>query len=85
MTMALNTWIFPGCGGDRPLHDDGERVGEATPGSTIAVPMGHAFFRPQGAIEISHGGAFNLGLATAPVVFQRLPWGVVFGTAGLLL
>jgi SNF family Na+-dependent transporter len=85
MTMALNTWIFSGCGGDRPLHDDGERVGEAMPGSTIAIPMAHAYFGPQGAIEIAHGGAFNLGFATMPVVFQQLPWGMVFGTAGFFL
>jgi NSS family neurotransmitter:Na+ symporter len=54
-------------------------------GSTIAIPMAYAFFGPQGTIEIAHGGAFNLGFATMPVVFQQLPWGMVFGTAGFFL
>jgi SNF family Na+-dependent transporter len=59
--------------------------GEVILGSTIAIPIAYAFFGPQGTVEIAHGGAFNLGFATMPVVLQQLPWGAVFGSAWFFL
>ncbi|MGH8056175.1 MAG: hypothetical protein ACREOH_02895 [Candidatus Entotheonellia bacterium] len=59
--------------------------GEVILGSTIAIPIAYAFFGLQGTLEVAHGGAFDLGFATMPIVLQQLPLPVVFGTAWFFL
>jgi neurotransmitter:Na+ symporter, NSS family len=59
--------------------------GEGILGGTMAIPIAYAFFGPQGTVDVAHGGAFNLGFATRPVVLPQLPWHVAFGTAWFFL
>jgi len=48
-------------------------------GGSIAIPAAVVFFGVTGAVQIASSGAFNLGFATMPVVFQQLPLGNVLG------
>ena len=52
---------------------------EVVLGGTIAIPAAVVFFGVSGAMAIAQSGAFNLGFATMPVVFQQLPLGNVLG------
>jgi neurotransmitter:Na+ symporter, NSS family len=52
---------------------------EVVLGSTIAIPAAVTFFGVSGAIAIAQSGAFNLGFATLPVVFQGMAGGRVLG------
>jgi SNF family Na+-dependent transporter len=63
---------------------------EVVLGGTIAIPAAVTFFGVAGATAIAQSGAFNLGFATMPVVFQQIdrmvPVGNLLGFAwfGLL-
>ncbi|QXD13847.1 sodium-dependent transporter [Rhodocaloribacter litoris] len=50
---------------------------EVVLGGSIAIPAAVVFFGVTGATQIAASGAFNLGFATMPVVFQQLPFGHV--------
>ncbi|MFA6168647.1 MAG: hypothetical protein WC700_18640, partial [Gemmatimonadaceae bacterium] len=52
---------------------------EVVLGGTIAIPAAVTFFGVSGAVAIANGGSFNLGFATMPVVFQKLPLGHLLG------
>jgi SNF family Na+-dependent transporter len=52
---------------------------EVVLGGSIAIPAAVVFFGVSGATAIAQSGAFNLGFATMPVVFQQLPLGNVLG------
>jgi len=52
---------------------------EVVLGGSIAIPAAVVFFGVTGAMAIAQSGAFNLGFATMPVVFQQLPAGNVLG------
>ncbi|HEX5520932.1 MAG TPA: sodium-dependent transporter [Longimicrobiaceae bacterium] len=52
---------------------------EVVLGGSIAIPAAVVFFGVSGATAIAQSGAFNLGFATMPVVFQKLPLGNVLG------
>jgi SNF family Na+-dependent transporter len=49
-------------------------------GGSIAIPVAVAFFGLTETKEIAQGGAFNLGFAAMPIIFQKLPIGQLFGT-----
>jgi SNF family Na+-dependent transporter len=52
---------------------------EVVLGGSIAIPAAVVFFGVSGATAIAQSGAFNLGFATMPVVFQKLPLGNLLG------
>lgn len=53
---------------------------EVVLGGSIAIPAAVVFFGVTGAVQIASSGAFNLGFATMPVVFQQLPLGHLLGS-----
>lgn len=60
-------------------------VAEVILGGSIAIPIAFAFFGSDATIAIADSGAFNLGFATMPVIFQFLPLGSLLGTLWFLL
>jgi len=54
-------------------------------GGSIAIPIAVAFFGLAGTEVIAKGGAFNLGFAAMPLIFQKIPLGQVFGTLWFFL
>lgn len=48
-------------------------------GASIAIPVAVAFFGLVETTQIAQSGAFNLGFAAMPVIFQKLPLGQFFG------
>jgi SNF family Na+-dependent transporter len=54
-------------------------------GGSIAIPVAVAFFGLMETKEIALGGAFNLGFAAMPIIFQKLPWGQLFGAMWFVL
>jgi SNF family Na+-dependent transporter len=54
-------------------------------GGSIAIPVAVAFFGLVETKEIAQGGAFNLGFAAMPIIFQKLPLGQIFGSMWFLL
>jgi SNF family Na+-dependent transporter len=54
-------------------------------GGSIAIPVAVAFFGLMETKEIAQGGAFNLGFAAMPIIFQKLPLGQIFGAMWFLL
>jgi NSS family neurotransmitter:Na+ symporter len=52
---------------------------EVVLGGSIAIPAAVVFFGVSGAMAVAQSGAFNLGFATMPVVFQQLPSGQLLG------
>lgn len=54
-------------------------------GGSIAIPVTVAFFGLARTQEIAAGGAFDLGFFAMPLIFQRLPFGELFGTLWFLL
>lgn len=54
-------------------------------GGSIAIPVAVAFFGLTETREIAHGGAFNLGFAAMPIIFQKLPLGQIFGAMWFIL
>jgi NSS family neurotransmitter:Na+ symporter len=60
-------------------------VAEVILGGSIAIPIAFAFFGAQSTMAIAQGGAFNLGFASMPVIFQFLPMGGLLGMLWFLL
>jgi len=54
-------------------------------GGSIAIPVAVAFFGVAQTADIAKGGAFNLGFAAMPIIFQKLPLGQLFGAMWFLL
>jgi SNF family Na+-dependent transporter len=54
-------------------------------GGTIAIPIAVAFFGVVETQVIAKEGAFNLGFVSLPVIFQKIPWGQLFGAMWFLL
>jgi SNF family Na+-dependent transporter len=52
---------------------------EVVLGGSIAIPIAVAFFGVTETIKIATDGAFDLGFASLPIVFQNLPGGQIFG------
>jgi NSS family neurotransmitter:Na+ symporter len=52
---------------------------EVVLGGSIAIPAAVVFFGVSGAMAVAQSGAFNLGFATMPIVFQQLPLGQLLG------
>jgi neurotransmitter:Na+ symporter, NSS family len=48
-------------------------------GGTVAIPIAVAFFGRAETQTIAQGGAFNLGFQALPVIFQKIPFGQIFG------
>ncbi len=54
-------------------------------GGSIAIPVAVAFFGAAETTAIAQGGAFNLGFAAMPIIFQKLPLGQMFGAMWFVL
>ncbi len=54
-------------------------------GGTIAIPLAVAFFGIAGTQAIAQQGAFDLGFVSLPVIFQRIPFGQLFGSMWFFL
>jgi NSS family neurotransmitter:Na+ symporter len=54
-------------------------------GGSIAIPIAVAFFGLAETQEIAKGGAYNLGFAAMPIIFQKLPFGHILGDMWFLL
>jgi len=54
-------------------------------GGTIAIPVAVAFFGIAETQVIAREGAFNLGFQALPVIFQKIPFGQLFGGMWFLL
>lgn len=54
-------------------------------GGSIAIPIAVAFFGVTITTQMAAGGAFDLGFASLPLVFERLPFGEIFGFMWFLL
>lgn len=54
-------------------------------GGSIAIPVAVAFFGLTETEAIAKGGAFNLGFAAMPIIFQKLPLGQLFGCMWFVL
>ncbi len=54
-------------------------------GGSIAIPVAVAFFGLTETKDIAQGGAFNLGFAALPIIFQKLPLGHMFGAMWFIL
>ena len=52
---------------------------EVVLGGSIAIPLAFAFFGRDNTLQIAQGGAFNLGFAVMPVIFQKLAFGQILG------
>jgi neurotransmitter:Na+ symporter, NSS family len=48
-------------------------------GGSLIIPAAFAFFGPEGVVEISKQGAFDLSFVTMPVILQHIPMSAVFG------
>ena len=58
---------------------------EVVLGGTIAIPLAVTFFGLAGAQQIAGEGSFNLGFVAMPVIFQKIPFGQLFGAMWFLL
>ena len=60
---------------------------EVVLGASIAIPVAVAFFGVDATREIAHGGAFNLGFVSMPIIFgsNAFPMGSIFGFIWFLL
>lgn len=54
-------------------------------GGSIAIPIAVAFFGVSVTTQMAAGGAFDLGFASLPLVFERIPLGHIFGFMWFLL
>lgn len=54
-------------------------------GGTIAIPLAVAFFGLAATQEIAKAGSFNLGFVSMPVIFQKIPFGQLFGSMWFIL
>ncbi|MFH1195573.1 MAG: sodium-dependent transporter [bacterium] len=48
-------------------------------GGSIAIPLAVAFFGVSTTIAMAKGGAFDLGFASMPLIFEQIPLGQFFG------
>ncbi|MEW6071825.1 MAG: sodium:calcium symporter [Planctomycetota bacterium] len=58
---------------------------EVVLGGTIAIPVAVAFFGLAETQAIAQGGAFDLGFQSLPIIFQKIPFGPLFGAIWFLL
>ncbi len=58
---------------------------EVVLGGSIAIPIAVAFFGISETTRIASEGAYDLGFASLPVVFQQIPAGEIFGFLWFLL
>lgn len=58
---------------------------EVVLGGSIAIPIAVAFFGVATATAMAKGGAFDLGFASMPLVFEKIPYGEIFGFLWFLL
>ena len=49
-------------------------------GGSLAIPLAFMFFGPLATREIARAGAFDLGFMSLPLIFDRLPLGMLLGT-----
>jgi SNF family Na+-dependent transporter len=54
-------------------------------GGSIAIPLAVAFFGVTITTQMAQGGAFDLGFAAMPLVFEKIPYGEFFGFLWFLL
>jgi len=54
-------------------------------GGSIAIPIAVAFFGVTVTTQMAQGGAFDLGFASMPLVFEKIPFGEYFGFMWFLL
>ena len=54
-------------------------LAEVVLGAVIAIPVAVAFFGLDVTIQVAEGGSFNLAFVSMPVIFQKLPFGEIFG------
>jgi SNF family Na+-dependent transporter len=54
-------------------------------GGSIAIPVAVAFFGIAGTTAIAEGGSFNLGFMAMPIIFQKMPFGQMFGFMWFIL
>lgn len=54
-------------------------------GGSIAIPLAVAFFGITVTTQMAQGGAFDLGFAAMPLVFEKIPYGEFFGFLWFLL
>lgn len=54
-------------------------------GGSIAIPIAVAFFGVTMTVQMASSGAFDLGFASLPLVFQQIPYGHLFGFLWFLL
>lgn len=58
---------------------------EVVLGGSIAIPVAVAFFGVATTTAMARGGAFDLGFASMPLVFEQIPFGEIFGFLWFLL
>jgi SNF family Na+-dependent transporter len=54
-------------------------------GGSIAIPAAVAFFGITLTTQIALAGAFDLGFVSMPLIFEKIPFGFLFGTLWFLL
>jgi SNF family Na+-dependent transporter len=54
-------------------------LAEVVLGAVIAIPVAVAFFGLDVTKEIAAGGSFNLAFVSMPIIFQKIPFGEIFG------
>jgi len=54
-------------------------------GGSIVIPAAFVFFGPKEIVNIAGSGAFNLGFVTMPLIFQRIPLGILFALLWFVL
>lgn len=54
-------------------------------GGCIVIPAAFVFFGPQEIVNIAKGGAFNLGFVTMPLIFEKIPLGMIFALLWFIL
>ncbi|NUO80361.1 sodium:calcium symporter, partial [candidate division KSB1 bacterium] len=58
---------------------------EVVCGGSTAIPVAVAFFGIAETTTIAQGGSFNLGFMAMPIIFQKLPFGQLFGFMWFIL
>lgn len=58
---------------------------EVVLGGSIAIPLSVAFFGIATTTAMAKGGSFDLGFASMPLVFEKIPFGEFFGFMWFLL
>ncbi|MCX5750724.1 MAG: sodium-dependent transporter [Candidatus Saganbacteria bacterium] len=51
---------------------------EVVLGGSIAIPAAFAFLGPVAITAVAQSGAFNLGFVTMPLIFDKIPLGMIF-------